>query len=116
MSDIHPAILKLYRLDQAAAEAFGAYRAVSERSRELSNERIRLNREVSETESQFRKTPHTLADIEKLRVRMDHLDAASQMSKDRAKELTSRASDARAAAARLREHLTKTLKAGGFIA
>ena len=115
MADIHPTILKLYRLDQAAAEAFGAYRAVSERGRELSNERVRLQREVSETESQFQKTPHTLAHIDKLRARIDHLEAASQMSKDRAAELTSRAHDARATADRLREHLTKTLKAGGFM-
>jgi outer membrane murein-binding lipoprotein Lpp len=116
MTALHPAVLKLQALDQRAAETLGASHAASNRKTELTNARVRLLRELGELEEYVRgnKGARTEARLDQLKERVAYLDAAIASAGQRYEELNTQALAAKSTAERLREHLVKTIDAGGF--
>jgi hypothetical protein len=111
MTELHPAFLKLARLDLLAAEARGAAGAVSSHRDELCRVRGRLRLEV-ETHRQAKvRNADQLAALE---VRVAYIEAEATAAAERFEELNTRAASAGETANRLREYLKRSAAVGGF--
>jgi hypothetical protein len=111
-ADLSPAILKLSHLRLIAAETLGAALGVSRHLDELRADRGRIVREKHEVEQHYARTGQTRRN--QLAYRLAYADAAIAAAGLRFEELNAEASNARASADNLAEHLRRELAAMGL--